>query len=326
MIFIIYNFLFSFAFFIIGYNNPPFAGLNSLNGGILGAGFAIFLSLLSLRVKKSEQKFIWSVFISSMVLLILGFLYFKIFNYIGFIFLDKNFFKIFFLLGFPIAGVYIGLYKPELFSPKNIRDFFKGVSIKNNSYLLDTSVIIDGRITSIISTGFIEGEFLITQFVLAELQGIADSKDQNKRIRGKRGLEVINELRKDKSIVLKIENKDVVGPKEVDQKLVVLARESNYKIITNDINLSKIARLQDIKVLNINELAYSIKPIINPGEILKITITKEGKEQKQGIAHLEDGTMLIVDDAKHDIGKEVTVEITSVLQSTTGKMFFAKKV
>ncbi len=326
MIFGIYNLLFIFAFFIIGYNNPPFSGLNSVNGGILGAGFALALSLISLRIKKAEQTYIWSVFISSIFLLIIGIVFYNIFSLIGFSFLDKHFFKSFFLLGLPIGGVFIGLYKPELFSPFNLKEFFRGINIQKNSYLLDTSVIIDGRITPVINAGFIEGEFIITQFVLAELQGIADSTDHNKRIRGKRGLDVIKELRKDKSITVKIENKNVVGPKEVDQKLVVLARESNYKIITNDINLSKIARLQDIKVLNINELAYSLKPIILPGENFKILITKEGKEKKQGIAYLEDGTMVIIDDAKHDIGKLVSVEVTSVLQSTTGKMFFGKKV
>jgi len=325
MIFKIYNLLFVFAFFIIGYNNPPFSGISNLNGGILGGGFALFLSLISLRVKKSEQKYIWSVLFSSIIFLIIGIVFFEVFSSIGFTFLNIIFFKTFFLLGLPIGGVFVGLYKPELFAPKNIKEFFKGINIQNNSYLLDTSVIIDGRITSIITSGFIEGEFIITQFVLSELQGIADSKDTNKRRRGKRGLGVIEELRKDKSIILKIVNKDVVGPKEVDHKLIVLARDSNYKIITNDINLSKVARLQDIKVLNINELAHSIKPVVYPGESFKIIIIKEGKEKRQGIAYLEDGTMVIIDDAKDDIGTEITVEITSVLQSTTGKMFFGKK-
>ncbi len=326
MILGIYNLLFFFLFFIIGYNNPPFSGLSDVNGGILGAGFAIALSLISYRIKKAEQSYIWSVFISSLSLLFIGFIFLNIFKLIGFTFLDIIFFKTLFLLGFPIGGVFIGLYKPDLFSPFNIKEFFKGINIEKNSYLLDTSVIIDGRITPVINAGFIEGEFIITQFVLAELQGIADSSDLSKRARGKRGLNVIKELRNDNSITIKIENKNVVGPKEVDQKLVVLARESNYKIITNDINLSKIARIQDIKVLNINELAYSLKPIVLPGEKFILEITKIGKEKKQGIAYLEDGTMVIIDDAKNDVGKKINIEVTSVLQSTTGKMFFGKKV
>ena len=326
MIFGIYNLLFFFGFFIIGYNFPPFSGLNSLNGGILGAGFAISLSLISYRVKRAEQQNIWSVFLSSLFLLIIGIIFINIFTFIGFSFLDQNFFKTFFLIGFPIGGIFIGLYKPELFSPFNLKEFFKGVNIQKFSYLLDTSAIIDGRIIPIINAGFIEGDFIITQFVLAELQGIADSNDLNKKARGKRGLNVLKELTNDKSIIIKIENKNVVGPKEVDQKLVVLARESNYKIITNDINLSKIARIQDIKVLNINELAYSLKPIVLPGEKFQIEIIKIGKEKKQGISYLEDGTMVVIDDAKDDIGKKINVEVTSVLQSTTGKMYFGKKV
>jgi uncharacterized protein YacL len=154
---------------------------------------------------------------------------------------------------------------------------------------------------------------------------IADSNDGSKKIRGKRGLDIIEQLRRNKQLTVNILNKNISGVKEVDQKLVLLAKENNFKIITNDINLSKIAKLQDIKVLNINELAFALKPIVHPGENLRVHITKEGKEKNQGLAYLEDGTMVIVDDAKSSIGKTLYIEVTSVLQSTSGKMIFGKK-
>jgi uncharacterized protein YacL len=235
------------------------------------------------------------------------------------------FFKALFLFGIPVTGLFIGISKPNMFSPLNIKEFFRGSSAFTQSYLLDTSAIIDGRIVAIAISGFVEGELIITQFVLAELQFIADSNDANKKIRGKRGLDVIEQLQQNKEISVTILNKNIPGVKEVDQKLVLLAKEHNFKIITNDVNLSKIAKLQDVKVLNVNELAFALKPIVYPGEKLQTRITKEGKEKKQGLAYLEDGTMVVVDDAKSDIGRDVEIEVTSVLQSTSGKIIFGKK-
>ena len=172
---------------------------------------------------------------------------------------------------------------------------------------------------------FIEGELIITHFVLAELQAIADSSDPTKKVRGRRGLDVIEKLRGNAQVSVTILNKNITGVKTVDQKIVMLAKDQNFKIVTNDINLSKIAKLQDIKVLNVNELAFALKPIVYPGEHLKVHISKAGKEKKQGIAYLEDGTMIVIDDAKSDIGRDMDVEVTSVLQTTSGKMIFGRK-
>jgi uncharacterized protein YacL len=250
---------------------------------------------------------------------------FQLFNLIAMSFSAYVFFKALFLFGIPVTGLFIGISKPNMFSPLNIKEFFRGSSAFTQSYLLDTSAIIDGRIVAIAISGFVEGELIITQFVLAELQFIADSTDANKKIRGKRGLDVIEQLQQNKEISVTILNKNVPGVKEVDQKLVLLAKEHNFKIITNDVNLSKIAKLQDVKVLNVNELAFALKPIVYPGEKIQARITKEGKEKKQGLAYLEDGTMVVVDDAKADIGRDVEIEVTSVLQSTSGKIIFGKK-
>ena len=326
MLLFVFNLFFIAFFAYFGYTYPPINSLPQLTNGFLGGGFAAALSLLSIKIKKTELKTIWGASIGLFGGMLMGWLlYSMLFNFIKISLSGFIFYKTFFLLGIPISGLFIGIHKPNMFSPLNIKEFFRGSSAFTDSFLLDTSAIIDGRIVPIIQSGFIEGEVIITQFVLAELQNIADSSDSNKKIRGKRGLDIIEKMRSDQQISLTILNKNVSGIKEVDQKLIMLAKEQKFKLITNDVNLAKIAKLQDVKVLNVNELAYAIKPIVYPGEMLKVVINKEGKEKKQGIAYLEDGTMVVIDDAKADIGKKMQVEVTSVLQTTSGKMIFGKK-
>jgi len=190
--------------------------------------------------------------------------------------------------------------------------------------ILDTSVIIDGRIADLCEIGFLEGTLLIPQFVLVELQQIADSSSPNKRTRGKRGLDIVNKLQSRNNISLKIIDDDFPDIKEVDGKLLQLAKKMGAKIVTNDHNLKKVAKIQDVKVLNINELATALKPIILPGENLKIVIVKEGENPEQGVGYLEDGTMVVVEGGKRYIGKETEVVVTSVIQTTTGKMIFTE--
>jgi len=190
--------------------------------------------------------------------------------------------------------------------------------------LLDTSVIIDGRIADICQTKFIEGRFVIPRFVLKELQQIADSQDGLKRNRGRRGLDILRKIHKNTNIDVKIHDEDFPDMKEVDSKLVKLAKILNAKIFTNDYNLNKIAELQEIVVLNINELANALKPVVLPGEILEARITKEGKEYNQGVAYLDDGTMVVVDNSRHLIGKMTRIMVTSVLQTSAGRMIFGK--
>jgi len=325
MLIYVYKLIFILVFAVIGFYYPPFQSTTSLHGALIGAAFASALSLLSFRIKKTELRNIWGATTGILVGALLGWVMFLMFKLLSLTFSAYIFFRALFLLGFPVTGLFVGLHRPNLFAPLNIREFFRGSSAFTDSFLLDTSAIIDGRILPIVLSGFIQGELIITQFIMAELQSIADSTDQTKKIRGKRGLDVIEKLKSNSQISVTILNKNITGVKTVDQKIVLLAKEQNFKIVTNDINLSKIAKLQDVTVLNVNELAFALKPIVYPGEHLKVNISKAGKEKKQGIGYLEDGTMIVIDDAKNDIGRTLDVEVTSVLQTTSGKMIFGKK-
>lgn len=190
--------------------------------------------------------------------------------------------------------------------------------------ILDTSVIIDGRIADICSTGFLEGTLVIPQFVLGELQHIADSSDTLKRNRGRRGLDVLNRIQKDLPIKVEIFDGDFEEIAEVDSKLIKLAKKTNGIVVTNDFNLNKVCDLQQVPVLNINDLANAVKPVVLPGEELTVQVIKDGKEQRQGIAYLDDGTMIVVEEGRDYIGKTIEVIITSVLQTSAGRMIFAK--
>lgn len=189
--------------------------------------------------------------------------------------------------------------------------------------LLDTSVIIDGRIADISRTGFLFGTFLIPRFVLNELQYIADSADSMRRQRGRRGMEVLSELQKDATVPVRISDIDVEGVREVDDKLVVLARQMKAPIMTNDYNLNRVAELQGVVVLNVNELANAVKSVLLPGESLLVNIIQEGKESGQGVGYLDDGTMVVVEDGRSHINKKVNVSVTKVLQTAAGRMIFA---
>ncbi len=191
--------------------------------------------------------------------------------------------------------------------------------------LLDTSVIIDGRIADICETGFIEGTLLIPVFVLEELQHIADSADQLKRVRGRRGLDILAKIRgESKKLKVEVTNVDYDDIAEVDSKLVRLGQEVGGKIITNDFNLNKVAQLRGVEVLNINELSNAVKPVVIPGEDMKVSIVKAGKEQGQGVAYLDDGTMIVVENGQRYMGETIDVEVTSALQTAAGRMIFAK--
>jgi len=190
--------------------------------------------------------------------------------------------------------------------------------------ILDTSVIIDGRIADICRTKFLEGKLIVPRFVLKELQQIADSADPVKRNRGRRGLDMLNKVRKSGQAEVKIHEDDFPDIKDVDGKLIKLAKVLSAKVFTNDYNLNKIAELQGITVLNINELANALKPVVIPGELLEAKIVKEGKEYNQAVAYLDDGTMVVIDNARQMIGQTAKVTVTSVLQTAAGKMIFAK--
>ena len=190
--------------------------------------------------------------------------------------------------------------------------------------LLDTSVIIDGRIADIARTGFLVGTLLIPRFVLNELQFIADSSDNLRRQRGRRGIEVISQLQKDTSTPLRISDMDVEGVREVDDKLVVLARQLRCPILTNDYNLNRIAELQGVSVLNVNELANAVKLVFLPGESIEVNVIQEGKESGQGVGYLDDGTMVVVEDGRTHLNRKINVTVTKVLQTAAGRMIFAR--
>jgi uncharacterized protein YacL len=201
---------------------------------------------------------------------------------------------------------------------------FDRIEGTENVKILDTSIIIDGRIGDVCETGFIEGAFVIPQFVLYELQHIADHQDPVRRTRGRRGLEVLHRLQKQALVKVRIVDYDFPKLQDVDTKLIALAKKLNAKIVTNDYNLHKVAELQGVEVLNMNQLATAMKPAILPGEQMGIKILKEGKEHGQGIGYLDDGTMVVVDDARRLLGRSADVVVTSVLQTTSGRMIFAK--
>ena len=234
------------------------------------------------------------------------------------------------LLGY--LGLSIGIKKREEIIgflggiTKFGRDKTAKAETKNNCKVLDTSVIIDGRILDLCKSGFIEGTLLVPAFVLEELRHIADSSDLLKRNRGRRGLDILNEMRKDSSIPIQIYEgtKGVDGQAEVDTKLVQLSQKLGAKIMTNDYNLNKVAELHGVKVLNINELANAIKSIVLPGEEMSVQVVKDGKETGQGIGYLDDGTMIVVDGGRKFIGQTIGVVVTSVLQTAAGRMIFAK--
>jgi uncharacterized protein YacL len=236
------------------------------------------------------------------------------------------FFHSFILLVFPYLGLVMGARKGEWLEPARIVALFRDAGPQKRYRILDTSVIIDGRIADVCETGFIDGTLVIPQFVLKELQFVADSADSLKRNRGRRGLDILQKIQKMAGLDVMISDIDFPEVREVDLKLIELARSLQGKIVTNDFNLNKVAQLRGVSVLNINELANVLKPVVLPGEFMKVFILKEGKEYNQGVAYLDDGTMVVVDNARRMISRNIDIVVTSVLQTTAGKMIFGRYI
>ncbi|MGM0855308.1 MAG: PIN/TRAM domain-containing protein [Bacillota bacterium] len=229
-----------------------------------------------------------------------------------------------FQVGFKKRDELVGLFGTSNRGKKKETDEDSDEAGVKTLKLLDTSVIIDGRIADICQTGFLEGIVVIPQFVLEELQHIADSSDVLKRNRGRRGLDILNRIQKELPVEVQIYEGDFEEIQEVDSKLVKLAKLTNGIVVTNDFNLNKVCDLQGVQVLNINDLANAVKPVVLPGEELKVQVIKDGKEHNQGIAYLDDGTMIVVEEGRNYIGKYIDVLVTSVLQTSAGRMIFAK--
>jgi uncharacterized protein YacL len=237
-----------------------------------------------------------------------------------------EFFHGFILLALPYLGLVLGVKQGEWLEPARLISLFRAAAPERRYRILDTSVIIDGRIADVCETGFVDGTLVIPQFVLKELQLVADSSDSMKRNRGRRGLDILQRIQKMVGLEVIISDMDFPDVREVDLKLIELARALQGKIVTNDFNLNKVAQLRGVEVLNVNELANSLKPVVLPGELMKVFVLKEGKEYNQGVAYLDDGTMVVVDNARKMISKTIDIVVTSVLQTTAGKMIFGRYI
>lgn len=227
-----------------------------------------------------------------------------------------------FLMGY--VGLVVGAAKGDYLDLAALGGIFSDKNAKRDYKVLDTSVIIDGRIADVAETGFLGGSLIIPNFILTELQQVADSADSSKRQRGRRGLDMLQRLRNNSKLDIQILETDYPEVKEVDLKLIELGRELDAVIVTNDFNLNKVSQLRGVSVLNINELANALKPVVLPGEAMRVFVLKEGKEYNQGVAYLDDGTMVVIDNARRLIGKTTDIAVTSVLQTTAGKMIFGR--
>jgi uncharacterized protein YacL len=233
--------------------------------------------------------------------------------------------QIFVLLLMTYVGLTVGTSKGDQLNPLSLGTVLAGEhSTRPNAKVLDTSVIIDGRIADIAEAGFVDGTIVVPEFVLRELQTVADSTDSSKRQRGRRGLDMLQRMQSNAALQVQIVPDDFPSIREVDLKLLELAKKWEAKVVTNDFNLNKVAHLHHVDVLNINDLANALKPVVLPGEKMTVLILKEGKEFNQGVGYLDDGTMVVVDHARKLIGKMVEISVTSVLQTASGKMIFGK--
>jgi uncharacterized protein YacL len=293
----------------------------SLWGGLGGGALAAVVISLEARIKRASGKGIVGGILGLVTAFFLTHLVAMVFFPSGW--KEISFYPLIYILTGYI-GIMIGAEKGKEFNPANWKVLSKTGPHGETPKILDTSVIIDGRIADVCETGFVEGPFIIPQFMLRELQHIADSPDPLKRNRGRRGLDILNRIQKQSDLEVRISDQDFPKLKEVDAKLIELAKRTNGRIVTNDYNLNKVAELQGLMVLNINQLSNALKPVVLPGETMHVQILKEGKEPGQGVAYLDDGTMVVVEGGKKIIGKELDVVVTSVLQTTAGRMIFAR--
>ncbi len=299
----------------------------SSTGILVGVGIAALVIIIEMIIEKVPLDNI----IAGTLGIIVGVIAGKLLDYTLFLVKNESIYTFYKPYSFyvQIVFAYIGLMiairkKSELsLLDKNIP--LGGKSPGGQSYkVLDTSAIIDGRIAEICETKFVEGTLIVPRFVLKELQGIADSFDSMKRNRGRRGLDILTKLQENKYIQVKIYERDFPELEDVDVKLVRLSTELKARIVTTDFNLNKVAVLQGVEVLNVNELSNAVKPLVLPGELMNILVVKEGKEHNQGVAYLDDGTMVVVEDGRKLIGRKVEVAVTSILQTTAGRMIFAQ--
>jgi uncharacterized protein YacL len=297
------------------------ARLDALFGAAIGAAIVIF----EVRIKQVSLKRLIGAAVGSVLGILGAYLISLVLTQALSDFRIIRFLEITVLALMTYCGLVVGAAKGEILNLAALGGLFGGEKVSKNTFkILDTSVIIDGRIADIVETGFVDGTLVIPQFVLRELQLVADSSDSMKRNRGRRGLDILQRIQKMPQLDIQILEDDFPNVREVDMKLIELAKVYVCKIVTNDFNLNKVAQLHGVEVLNINELANALKPVVLPGETMRVFILKEGKEYNQGVAYLDDGTMVVVDNARKMISKTIDIAVTSVLQTTAGKMIFGR--
>jgi uncharacterized protein YacL len=307
-----------------GYFVRPF-GSDLLLTYVFSAALGLVILLAEIRIRKLSPKTLLGAAIGSILGIIGASLISLVVGRMSFAHPQtETFVQLLILTLMTYIGLITGADKGEYLDLSSLGGIFSDSALRKSSKVLDTSVIIDGRVADICKTGFLEGTLVVPHFVLRELQQIADSADSAKRNRGRRGLDVLEKIKSVPGVSVQIVEKDYPDVKEVDLKLIELAKELTAKIVTNDFNLNKVSQLRGVEVLNINELANALKPVVLPGETMKVFILKEGKEYNQGVAYLDDGTMVVVDNARRMIGKTIATQVTSVLQTTAGKMIFGR--
>jgi uncharacterized protein YacL len=302
----------------------PFDLEGPLAAGI-GALVGIAIVIFEIRIKQVSLKRLIGAAFGSVLGILGAYLISLVLGEVSNSYNTVHFLQVALLAVMTYCGLVVGAAKGDMLNLAALGGLFGGEKVTKNTFkILDTSVIIDGRIADIVETGFVDGTLVIPQFVLRELQMVADSSDSMKRNRGRRGLDILQRIQKMPQLNIQILEDDFPNVREVDMKLIELAKVYDCKIVTNDFNLNKVAQLHGVEVLNINELANALKPVVLPGETMRVFILKEGKEYNQGVAYLDDGTMVVVDNARKMISKTIDIAVTSVLQTTAGKMIFGR--
>jgi len=309
---------------VIGWHFHPF-GLTKITGAIFGLAFAIAIILSEIRLRKISLRRLIGAAAGSILGILAALLIHLVIDRTSLPAESKSFLGIALVLVLAYVGMLVGATKGDMLNLQAFGGVFGSErSGRRFAKILDTSVIIDGRVADVCEASFLEGTVILPRFVLHELQMVADSADPLKRQRGRRGLEVLERIRELPSLEVEVAEEDFPDVPDVDLKLIELARRYDAKIVTNDFNLNKVASLQGIEVLNVNQLANALKPVVLPGEGMRVFILREGKEPNQGVAYLDDGTMVVVDGARRMINKTIDISVTSVHQTSAGKMIFGR--
>src|SRR6202041_673659 len=307
-----------------GFHFRPFS-VTPVSGAATGFLFGLAVILFELRLRHASLRRLIGAAIGSILGLLGAYLTSLILTHTIMPESTRSFFSLAAFLVMAYIGLILGANKGDMLNLQALGGLFGSErSLKHSFKVLDTSVIIDGRVADIADAQFLDGTVIIPQFVLHELQLVADSADPLKRQRGRRGLEVLQRIQKMAHLEVQIADDDFLQIPEVDLKLIELAKRYDAKIVTNDFNLNKVAALQGIEILNVNQLANALKPVVLPGETMRVFILREGKEYNQGVAYLDDGTMVVVDGARKMINKTIDITVTSVHQTTAGKMIFGR--